>query len=470
MKRLFTFFVFALIFGSAFTQNAVYEKALAEFEPNYNSDKFEEIFGTFSNEMKVNLPLAKTMELFTGLKAQVGNITKREFIQFQNGTFAAYKTTFEKAILSLNISVDKNGKIDGLSITPFQQKNTGTTTVINTLTNIPAEQKDILYRAIKDFPNKTQVSIAFIENGTPKYYGIIKENDTLKFIDNKNNVFEIGSITKVFTSALLANSVIERKIDLDDKINKYYNFHFKNNIEINFKDLANHTSGLDRLPSNLDLSKADPANPFSSYTGSNLESYLKNDLKLNGKAGEKYEYSNLGVGLLGYTLSILYRSSYTGLLKEKIFGKYQMTSSFTNRNSIENRLVKGLDSEGNETANWDFDVFSSAGGILSTVTDMAKFAIAQFDERNQELTLTRTPTFTVNESLKIGLGWHIVKVESVKDIYKHNGGTGGYSSSIVLNVERKNGVILLTNVSTFNPSMGNIDELCFVLWRILDKK
>jgi CubicO group peptidase (beta-lactamase class C family) len=268
----------------------------------------------------------------------------------------------------------------------------------------------------------------------------------------------------------LAGSAIEDKINLNDKINKYYNFPFKNNTEINFKSLANHTSGLERLPSNLDLSKADPTNPFSSYTGSTLESYLKSDLNLNGKAGEKYEYSNLGFGLPGYTLSILYRRSYTVLLKEIVFSKYQMTSSLTNRNTIENRFVKGLDAQGNETVNWDFEVFSGAGGILSTVTDMAKFATARFDAKNQELTLTRTTMFTVNENLKVGLGWNIIKTGSGKDIYKHNGGTGGYSSSIALNIESKNSAVLLSNLSTFNPDMGNIDELCFGLLGILDKK
>ncbi len=98
-----------------------------------------------------------------------------------------------------------------------------------------------------------------------KFYGIKRVNDSIITIDNHNSVSEIGSITKVFTSILLSNFVIDKKIELDDKINNYINISLKNNTKISFKQLANHTSGLPRLPSNLNLALVNPENPYQEY-------------------------------------------------------------------------------------------------------------------------------------------------------------------------------------------------------------
>ena len=354
----------------------------------------------------------------------------------------------------------------------IQVKSEENKSIVNTLTNLSKEQAAIIFNQTKDFPNKTQLSIAFIENRVTKFYGIIKENDTVKFINNKDMIFEIGSVSKVFTATLLANAVLNNKIKIDDKINTFFKFTFKNNIELDFKSLANHTSGLERLPSNLDLSETNLSNPYKEYDEAMLNSYLKDELKLNHQTGEQYEYSNLGMGLLGYALGVMQKSNYKKILKDEIFYKYKMTGSFTCacESEVETGLVRGLDNDGNEVSNWDFDVLSGAGGILSTVTDLSKFVNAHFNPENRELELTRMPTFTVNEKMKIGLGWHIVKTESGKEIYWHNGGTGGYSSSIAMDTELKNGIIILSNVSAFNPDMRNIDNLCFSLMKNLEKK
>ena len=73
----------------------------------------------FDANMQNALPLEKTNEFLTGLKAQAGQITKRQFIKYANGTVAVYKTNFEQALFTLNISLDNNSKINGLFIKPF---------------------------------------------------------------------------------------------------------------------------------------------------------------------------------------------------------------------------------------------------------------------------------------------------------------------------------------------------------------
>lgn len=108
-----------LNFGQA--EKEVSKKISTMFEELYNSNKYQGIFALFSEEMKTALPIEQTIDFLKGLKNQVGNIEKKEFINYENGTYASYKTNFERAILSVNISLDTDVKINGLFVKPFIQ-------------------------------------------------------------------------------------------------------------------------------------------------------------------------------------------------------------------------------------------------------------------------------------------------------------------------------------------------------------
>ena len=440
-----------------------------KFVRNYNDDDYNGIFSMFADVVKEELPIDKTTEFLKGLKSQAGNISEREFVKYENGTYASYKTTFERAVFFLNISIDDNSDINGLFVKPFVEEN-NSENVINNLTIksglITQKQSEIIFENAKIFPNHTQISIAIIKDGKVNYYGIHNKNDTISTVNNQKSVFEIGSISKVFTSTILANFVIDEKINLNDNINGYLKTSFNNNTEISFINLANHTSGLSPLPSNLDLTKVNPENPYKEYKEKELEEYLTKHLELLNK--EKYQYSNLGAGLLGYTLSKIENTTYENLLQNKIFSKFNMYNSTSDINKIKGNLVKGLNNEGNDVPNWEFSVLAGAGAIFSTVEDLSQFAISQFDNSNKELKLTRKKTFEVNENMDIGLGWHILKSQSKNFWYWHNGGTGGYSSSMVIDENTKNGIIILSNISAFNPNMGKIDKLCFELMKTIE--
>ena len=133
-----------------------------------------------------------------------------------------------------------------------------------------------------------------------------------------------------------------------------------------------------------------------------LQEYLTKHLELSNKGA--YQYSNFGVGLLGYTLSETENITYENLLKNKIFSKYGMQNSTTDINKIKGDLVKGLNKRGRETSNWEFSVLAGAGAIFSTVEDLSHFAISQFDYSNKQLKLTRQKTFEINDNMDIGLG------------------------------------------------------------------
>ena len=328
---------------------------------------------------------------------------------------------------------------------------------------ISETQRSILLEKTKDFPENTEFSIAFIKNGEVTYYGAKRTDDTLAYSDNSDHLFEIGSITKVFTSTLLAELVSENELELNTPIQVYFDFPISNK-EITVLQLANHTSGLPRLPSNLYLDMVDQSNPYKEYSKRDLETYLTEELVLDNEPGTNYEYSNVGAGILGYLLEVHTGLTYEELLKKYVLSKYDMTNTTTSIDAINSDLVEGLDSEGNTTSNWNLNALVGAGGIISNVKDLSKFAFQQFDAENKGLELTRKSTFEIPEyRMEVGLAWNIIKPDAEHTWYMHNGGTGGYSSIMALDTESKNGVIILSNVSSFNMNARNIDQLCLGL-------
>lgn len=329
------------------------------------------------------------------------------------------------------------------------------------------EQSDLIFEKVKMFPNQTQIAIAIVSDGEAKYFGVKRENDSILTIENHKKVFEIGSITKVFTATLLANFVVNGKIGLDDNINDFIGFKIKDNIKISFKQLATHTSGLPRVPESLSSPSLSLLNPYKNFTEQELKRYLTEKLVMLHNPGEKSEYSNLGAGLLGFVLGKIDNSSYEDLIQTKIFEKYSMLNSTTIRSKIRDKLVMGLNENGEEVPNWDMGVLMGAGGILSTSEDLSKFALANFDANNKDLALTRIPHHKATDDFATGLAWGVIKTESDAKWYWHNGGTGGYTSSMIVDTEEKNSVIVLSNITALGAMAGEVMSLCPELMKTL---
>ena len=461
-KKVLQFLVL-LLTTVGFSQAEHNNKAFEKFKTNYNSAAYEMIFESFAEPMQKALPMSNTAQFLNELQLQAGKITDSEVLLIQSENTVVYKTTFERGIFEIQFSVDSESRIAGFMVKPF--KTPSMSILENKLSKYPKQIADFIYANSKDFPEHTQLSIAVLKNGKVSFYGVQIVDNKLITIENQNSIFEIGSLTKVFTSTVLANLVTEGKLKLTDKINPFYPFLFKNKAEITFESLANHTSGLPRLP--INLGDSDIENPYKNYGVRELDYYLANQMTLAKAEHNSYEYSNLGAGLLGHTLGLSQKTTFDKQLK-KLFNQYKMNQSYTTAENLGNSLVKGLNEEGNVVSNWDFDVLKGGGGILSSTSDLVLFAEAQFNSADKALALTRTETAVVNDNMKIGLGWHLLKSKKGSDLIWHNGGTGGYSSSMVLDANHKNGVIILSNVSGLSAQNEKIDTLGFALFSIIE--
>ncbi len=332
------------------------------------------------------------------------------------------------------------------------------------------EITETIYSKVKDYPNGTELSIAIISDSIPKFIGLVREQDSIKYVENHHTLFEIGSVSKVLTSTILSNLIVEDKIDLDQSISDFFEFEIGDSLlsRVTLSQLANHTSGLPKLPTDLMTSREMYSDdPYANYGPDRLEEKLGNGIKSYSIPGTQYEYSNLGVAILGHIMTIVADKSYEGLCKRYIFEKYKMESSTSQVSSVSGRMAAALDKNGEPTSNWDLNVFVGAGGILSSTNDMSKFVLANFSS-DSALALQRQVTFEVSNSTDVGLGWHINKTYD-DPYYWHNGGTGGYRSMVIMNVNTGEGVVVLSNVSAFSYLSGNIDNLAYDLMEIIDQ-
>jgi CubicO group peptidase (beta-lactamase class C family) len=292
-----------------------------------------------------------------------------------------------------------------------------------------------------------------------------------------DTVFEIGSVTKVFTSLLLADMVQKGEVKLDDPIAKYLPASVKvpsrKERQITLVDLATHSSGLPRLPDNFE--PADDKDPYADYSAEEMYDFLSN-YRLKRDIGAKYEYSNLGVGLLGQILALRAGTNYEALIQERICRPLGMTSTtITLSPAMKARLAQGHNGNGRAVPGWNILALAGCGGIRSTANDLLKLAAASADLVKTPLApamaLAETPTRgTDSAETQIGLGWHITK-RFGSEIVWHNGETGGYHSYVGLNKQAKRAVVVLANSTDDLEDIGqHLLDSHFALRKVKERK
>jgi CubicO group peptidase (beta-lactamase class C family) len=230
----------------------------------------------------------------------------------------------------------------------------------------------------------------------------------------------------------------------------------RNGKQIRLVDLATHSSGLPRMPNNF--APADPANPYADYSPDRLYAFLRGHT-LTRDIGERAEYSNLGVGLLGHALSLRAGKSYEALVTERVLQPLGMNATrVVLRPEDRARLAPGHSASGQPVANWDLDALAGAGALRSSVDDMLKFLAANITPPDNALgraiRTAQAPRTTFNETTKVGLLWLTQTTRFGRTVVWHNGGTAGYRTFIGFDPERRTGVVVLSNRSNSVDRLG----------------
>lgn len=270
-----------------------------------------------------------------------------------------------------------------------------------------------------------------------------------------DTIFEIGSITKTFAGALLADAVLRGEVELDDPVAKYLpagvNMPSRGDRPITLLDLATHRSGLPRIATGF--TAQDPANPYATFDDAKFEEWLSAH-ELQRAPGEKAEYSNVGAGLLGYALA---RAAgvrdFPQLVRDRILDPLGMRRSDFDRSRVPSDwLAKGHDGKGAPVPYWDVASLSGAGGLNSTIGDMLAYLDANTgrpkNRIERAMRMAHQPRADFDKDRKIGLAWQIREGDGPTLLF-HNGGTGGFSSVIAFNPDTGAGVVILANSASF---------------------
>lgn len=307
------------------------------------------------------------------------------------------------------------------------------------------ERIDSGVRELVATPKTAGIAVGLLRDGVPRVLGYGVLSDTHRVAPDGDTVFEIGSITKTFTGILLDQAVRDGVVGFDDPISKYLpkdvRVPTRNGRPITLLHLATHRSGLPRLPSNF--APKDATNPYADFSVNDLYDAL-DTVELPRDPGEKYDYSNLGMGLLGHLLSLKSGRSYEALVVEGICTPLGMKDTrIVLSDDQKRRLAPGHSASGEPAANWDFPTLAGAGALRSTANDMLLYMAANLDGRYAGAHLQRAE---IGKDQGIGLAWHRLQLKkSGPRIVWHNGGTGGYRCWAGFVAETKTAVVVLSN-------------------------
>jgi len=320
-----------------------------------------------------------------------------------------------------------------------------------TCSTIATEISDEVKQSVKsrvEFGLSQSIIIGLYENGEVDYFRYGVTDIIGDKTPNKDTVFEIGSISKVFTSTLLATKVAAGQLQLADPVKKHLPQSCRSDktASITLEMLATHHSGLPRMPSNHEPQyyKLKPVG----YTRNDLCDYLINADELS-QVGIEYSYSNLGMGLLGVILETNSGQSLNALLNRNIFDKLGLDNSGIGASNVDaSKLAQGHHGVIRTPASPN-GALDGAGAVLSTAQDLIKFMRAHFKDKKTPLDnafdLTLASRKSAWEGTEIGLGWHIQENDLGEITYWHNGSKGGFHGFIAMDIHKKKAIVVLAN-------------------------
>ncbi len=328
-----------------------------------------------------------------------------------------------------------------------------------------SEIRKLLVQRIDEYHQGVGIVAGFVEPGGRRIvaYGALDKGD-LRPLDG-NTVFEIGSVTKVFTALTLAEMARRGEVALSDPVAKHLPADVKvprrGNRQITLEDLAAHTSGLPRMPANFE--PKDPASPYTDYTADLLYRFLSS-YELPREIGSLYEYSNLGAGLLGHALARRAGMDYEALILARICQPLGLADTrIALSPEMKSRLAVGHNDKLERVPGFEFNALAGAGALRSTANDMLSFLAAAMGSTPSPLADAFPALLRVRVPMGIpgmqgALGWQTYSRGGPEIVWK-DGGTFGYASFIGYDPKRHVGVVLLSNTFTLSGTVTGVSDI-----------
>lgn len=297
-----------------------------------------------------------------------------------------------------------------------------------------------------------------------KGYGTVNKGGTT--VPDASTVFQIASVSKLFTASLLQILCDEGALKIDATLGELIG----GSIPLSpaaqratLKQLVTHTSGFSSVPKPLELSATKLAgkenlmqNPYSHLGPQYVFDYLATTEDKRGPG--RFEYSNFGMGLLGHVLEIVTKRNFESLVFEKLLMPLDMRdTAITLTPEMKAHLAQGYTGDGEPSPHWTFHALAGAGAFNSNADDMMRFVRANIEVgslMSQTLKKMHEPQFGGNT----GIGWmqstFLDRYFGNQAVIWHNGMVGGYASYVSIDTKAKIGIVILSNKAVDVTMLG----------------
>lgn len=299
-----------------------------------------------------------------------------------------------------------------------------------------------------------RVAAVLVEDGQARLAGF----GTGKGAELEGSEFEIGSVSKTFTGALLAVAVERGELTTDSTVAEVLGADAEGSAiaDVTLAELATHSSGLPRLASAAagrsilaGLLRKDP------YRGRDGKQVIADALDETPSGRGEHAYSNLAVALEGQLLATAASIDYAALLTERILGPLGMHSTYApvTAENLRETARRGHGTSGLRQGMWTMDGSAPAGGIRSTPADMARYLTAMIDGSAPGAAAATEVLFEESGTSSTAMNWFLEDFGSGQPITWHNGMTGGYASFVGWDPSTGRGLALLSDTAR------SLDEL-----------
>jgi serine-type D-Ala-D-Ala carboxypeptidase/endopeptidase len=260
-----------------------------------------------------------------------------------------------------------------------------------------------------------------------------------------SDLYEIGSVTKVFVGSLLAEFVEHGRLSLDDRVSAHLT-DASPELSTTLRELVSHTSGLPRLPKNFRAHIQDVGNPYACYTEEALTRALA-EQRAPTRARGRHAYSNYGFAVLGRVLARCGGANIGALVRERLCEPLSLRDTSMELDAEQaRRLLPGSSARGKARLHWSLAAFAAAGALKSTPTDLLRFVQAQTSGDHALAPVFSRARDTVwrGRHHAMGYAWFSSPLGEHEELW-HTGGTGGFSSYVGFVPSRSAGVVVLVN-------------------------
>ncbi len=285
--------------------------------------------------------------------------------------------------------------------------------------------------------------VGYYDAGEINYVNFGRVSQDSDAVPNETTLFEIGSISKVFTAALTQALIDSESLSWDSTVKSSlddWNILNAKVRNITLRELATHSSGLPRMP--LNWRAVDPLDPYLMYNKDHLQAFLGQFDPPQLK--KELAYSNLGFGLLGNIAAHATGRKYSEALQNLVLeplGMKHTTVGITNE--IQTTMADGF-GQGAKIPNWNFEEgLVGAGAVLSTAEDMVQFIKRNVVDDGSQIYKSLKRLQQVQVQPNQAFAWTMERNHAGKAIFSHAGQTGGYACFVAISPEESQGWVVL---------------------------